>query len=218
MLFSMFKYNVLTKIWTLISRNLRKKHIFPFGNVGTITLYNYCISVWFIFSWFYCRYLSKTPLASLYTRGRPGNIFRPAFWHDFHMFCILAISTAVCTTSQSRFIRFKVFFKAVEPYIYLDWGCWTVKTLTTGCPKQCQFPLQHMWGSARLCKRQLPCKMYSQITTFIIFPIYLRINAFRRIQESITSTPHMPAVLYIHDHKRLVHLNFTQLSLDVSLK
>jgi len=107
----------------------------------------------------------KHHLFSLYTHGRTWNIFCPTFWQDFHIFCILAITTAVGTTSQSRSIRLNVLFKAVEPSIHLDWGCLTIKTLTTGCPKQYQFPLQHMWGSARLCKRQaatiLPSKLHS---------------------------------------------------------
>jgi len=52
MLFTMFKYNVLNKIWTLISRHLREKHMFHFWNVGAIwpTLYSNCILVWFFFS------------------------------------------------------------------------------------------------------------------------------------------------------------------------
>jgi len=184
--------------------------MFHFGNVQPCDNYirhHYTIIV-FQFNFFYLDFTvdicPKIRLLSLYTHGRTGNILCPTFWQDFHILFVLAITTAIGTTSQSRSIRFKEFFKALEPYIYLDWGCWTVTTLTTGCPKQCQFPLQHMWGSATVqdCANAklplLPCKMHAQIKTFIIFPIYLRIKAFRHIQErlreSITSTPPMPAV------------------------
>jgi len=204
-------------IWTLISRNLKKSICSTLGTLGQLR-YTIIVFKFDLFSFDSTVNIGpKHHLLSLYTHGWTGNIFFPTFWHNFHIFCILAITTAVGTMFQSRSIIFKVLFKAVEPYIYIDCGCWTVKAFMIGCQKQCQSPLQHMWGRARLCKRQ------AATTTMQTAFTKKDPHHFSNLSEDETHTrvfliypTHATSI--VHDNKRLVHLTFTQLSLDMSLK
>jgi len=94
------------------------------STLGTLGQLHYTILV-FQFDYFSLDFTvdigPKHHLLSLYRHGRTGNIFSPTFWHDFHFFCNLVITTAVGTTSQSMSIRFNLCIVQSHRTVHLPW-------------------------------------------------------------------------------------------------